>query len=118
MDGKHCVTALVIMLTPHILDPWLHAYQNLSKRERDAPMEKELPTTCKMRRVKEGRSLVVHCPEFERYKDDLIAGSVVFFLIMIRMRHGTRFLMACAKSVSKMHSKCVTIELNLFELCK
>lgn len=62
----------------HILDPWLHAYQNLSKRERDAPMEGELPTTFKMRRVKEGRSLVDHCPEFERYKNDLIADSVVY----------------------------------------
>ena len=50
-----------------ILNGYLHAYQGLSKRERDAPMEGQLEPAFKMRKVREGRMVWEECPEYERY---------------------------------------------------
>ena len=78
--GKHCAIALVTLLkrNSEVLQPYLKAYQNLSKRERDAPMEGQFPTTFKYQKVREGSYLVQKCPAFDRYKMQVTENSDVY----------------------------------------
>lgn len=58
-----------------ILNGYLHAYQSLSKRKQNAPMEGQLEPAFKMRKVRdrEGRmSTQKQCPEYERYTKKIL----------------------------------------------